>query len=38
VRQLGHKDASLILDVYADAIPADDDRAVDVFTRAVWGA
>jgi integrase len=37
-KRLGHKDASVTLDVYADAIPADDDRAVDVFTRAVWGA
>jgi integrase len=37
-KRLGHKDASVTLDVYADAIPADDDRAVDVFSRAVWGA
>ena len=37
-KRLGHKDASVTLDVYADAIPADDDRAVDVFSKAVWGA
>ena len=37
-KRLGHKDPSVTLNVYADAIPADDDRAVDVFSRAVWGA
>ena len=30
--------ASVTLNVYADVIPDDDGRAVDVFTRAVWGA
>jgi integrase len=37
-KRLGHKDASVTLDVYADAIPDDDAKAVDVFSRAVWGA
>ena len=37
-KRLGHKDASVTLNVYADAVPDDDSRAVDVFTRAVWGA
>ena len=37
-KRLGHKDPSVTLNVYADAIPDDDGRAVDVFTRAVWGA
>jgi integrase len=37
-RRLGHKDPSVTLNVYADAIPDDDGRAVDVFSRAVWGA
>jgi integrase len=37
-KRLGHKDASVTLNVYADAIPEDDDRAVAVFSRAVWGA
>ena len=37
-KRLGHKDASITLNVYADVIPDDDDRAVDVFARAVWGA
>jgi integrase len=37
-RRLGHNDPSVTLNVYADAIPADDGRAVDVFSRAVWGA
>ena len=37
-KRLGHKDPSVTLNVYADAIPADDDRAVDVFSKAVWGA
>lgn len=37
-KRLGHKDASVTLNVYADVIPDDDDRAVEVFSRAVWGA
>jgi integrase len=36
-KRLGHKDASVTLKFYADVIPDDDTRAVDVFTRAVWG-
>ena len=37
-KRLGHKDPSVTLNVYADAIPDDDGRAVGVFSRAVWGA
>ncbi len=37
-KRLGHKDPSVTLNVYADAIPDDDDRAVDTFAKAVWGA
>jgi integrase len=38
-KRLGRRDPSVTLNVYADAIPEDDDgRAVDVFSRAVWGA
>lgn len=37
-KRLGHKDPSVTLNVYADAIPDDDGRAVDVFTKAVFGA
>ena len=37
-KRLGHKDPSVTLNVYADAIPKDDDRAVEVFAKAVWGA
>ena len=37
-KRLGHKDPSVTLNVYADAIPDDDGRAVDVFSKAVWGA
>lgn len=37
-KRLGHKDPSVTLNVYADAIPDDDDRAVDEYRRAVWGA
>lgn len=37
-KRLGHKDPSVTLDVYADVIPQDDGHAVDVFTKAVWGA
>lgn len=37
-KRLGHKDPSVTLNVYADAIPEDDGRAVDVFSKAVWGA
>jgi integrase len=36
-KRLGHRDPSVTLNVYADAIPDDDGRAVDVFARAVWG-
>ena len=37
-KRLGHRDPSVTLNVYADVIPDDDGRAVDVFTRAVYGA
>lgn len=37
-KRLGHRDASVTLDVYADVIPDDDGRAVDVYTSAVFGA
>jgi integrase len=37
-KRLGHKDPSVTLNVYADVIPDDDGRAVEVFSRAVWGA
>lgn len=37
-KRLGHKDPSVTLNVYADAISEDDGRAVDTFSRAVWGA
>ena len=37
-KRLGHKDPSVTLNVYADVIPDDDMSAVDVFSRAVWGA
>lgn len=37
-KRLGHRDPSVTLNVYADAIPDDDGRAVDTFSRAVWGA
>lgn len=37
-KRLGHKDPSVTLNVYADAIPDDDGRAVDAFTKAVHGA
>lgn len=37
-KRAGHKDPSVTLDVYADVIPEDDDAAVDVFSKAVWGA
>ena len=36
-KRLGHKDPSVTLSGYADAIPDDDSRAVESFTRAVWG-
>lgn len=36
-KRLGHRDPSVTLNVYADAIPDDDDRAVDTFARAVYG-
>jgi len=34
-KRLGHKDPSITLNVYADAIPDDDGRAVDVYARLV---
>ncbi|MBO1767050.1 site-specific integrase [Allobranchiibius sp. GilTou38] len=37
-KRLGHRDPSVTLNVYADAVPDDDGRAVDTFSRAVWGA
>jgi integrase len=37
-KRLGHKDASVTLNVYADVTPDDDASAVDVFSRVVWGA
>lgn len=37
-KRLGHKDPSITLNVYADAIPDDDGRAVDVFTKVVHQA
>lgn len=37
-KRLGHKDPSVTLNVYADVIPDDDTSAVDIFTKAVWGA
>jgi integrase len=37
-KRLGHKDPSVTLNVYADAVPDDDGRAVDTFAKAVWGA
>ena len=36
-KRLGHKDPSVTLNVYADAIPDDDDRAVTTFGKAVCG-
>lgn len=36
--RLGHKDASVTLNVYAHHIPEDSTRVLDVFSRAVWGA
>ena len=37
-KRLGHRDPSITLNVYADAIPDDDGRAVDVFSKVVHGA
>ncbi len=37
-KRLGHRDPSVTLNTYADAIPADHSSAVDVFSRAVFGA
>lgn len=37
-KRLGHKDPSVTLNTYADAIPDDDDRAVETFARAVWSS
>lgn len=36
-KRLGHKDPSVTLNTYADAIPDDDGRAADAFSQAVWG-
>jgi hypothetical protein len=33
-----HKDATVTWAVYADVITDDDTSAVDVYSRAVWGA
>lgn len=35
-KRLGHRDPSVTLNVYADAIPDDDVLAADVYTRALW--
>ena len=37
-KRLGHRDPSVTLNVYADAIPDDDGRAVDVYSKVVHGA
>lgn len=37
-KRLGHKDPSVTLDVYADAIPDDDVSAVEVYSSVVWGS
>lgn len=37
-KRLGHKDVTITLNVYADVLPEDDDRAVDTWWKAVWGA
>ena len=37
-KRLGHKDAAVTLNVYADVIPDDDSGAVDTVIKAVWGA
>ena len=37
-KRLGHRDPAVTLNVYADAIPDDDGRAVDTFSKAVWGS
>ena len=37
-KRLGDKNPSVALNVYADAVPEDDGRAVDTFDKAVWGA
>jgi integrase len=34
-KRLGHRDPSVTLNVYADAIADDDGRAVDTFSRGV---
>ena len=36
-KRLGHKDAAVTLNVYADVIPDDDSSAVDTVIKAVWG-
>lgn len=37
-KRLGHLDPSVTKSIYADVIPDDDISAVDVFSKAVWGA
>lgn len=37
-KRLGHKNVSVTIDIYADVLPEDDDRAVDTYSKAVWGA
>lgn len=37
-KRLGHRDPTVTLSVYADVIPDDDDRAVETFSKAVFGA
>lgn len=37
-KRLGHKDPSITLNVYADAIPHDDGQAVDIYSKVVHGA
>ncbi len=36
-KRLGHKDVTITLNVYADVLPEDDDRAVDTWMRVVSG-
>ncbi len=37
-RRLGHRDPSVTLNTHADAVPNDDNRVAETFTRTVWGA
>ena len=37
-KRLGHLGPSVTMNIYADVIPDDDISAVDVFSKAVWGA